>query len=386
MTITIFHNTFFFGGGEKHTLGLASTLTNMGYVVTIVDCGASIYEIHKPSHLSVIIVTDPNIAYTRNLLVCYNRLAQYSADIALVITGGLKGFSLAAEAAIMLRYPRVVRIEHTITEPIQSYSRRLWFGFIPGLNSHANFGRLRRLVTSIMISRVITVSRLARLNLIKYCYMRPARVHVVHNGTNCSIVAQKPRKLIRDNLCVSNDCTLFICCGRLSYEKGIDIAIEAFAACRLSFSGESKLLIVGTGPLDSHLREMSVKLGVNNDVIFTGFQRDVASYMSASDCILFPSLTESFPLTLLEAMHFGCFPIASSVGGVPEMFIPGIPHQLIEPGNMQQLCDAMLSFLTLSYSQRNAAKYILANHVLDCFDDRVQYRELANVIAMNDHR
>ena len=297
MKIIIFHNACFFGGGERHTIGLAVVLAASGHKVVILDCGDGVYEQWKPTHKNINIITDRFIARNQNIISCSRRIFKYSCDLALVISGGLQGFTLAAEAAIVLRYRRVIRVEHGCVDAIESYARRLWWGFLPGLNYLANLARFRRFARSIMIPRVVVVSYASKNRLVKYCYMRTLCVHVVHNGTDCEALAQQPRHQLRDSLGISAACTLFICSGRLSHEKGVDVAIAAFAQCKLCCGSQAKLLIVGTGSLEANLKAMTLKLGLADDVLFVGFQRDVGSYLNASDCLLLPSLSESFPLT-----------------------------------------------------------------------------------------
>ena len=376
MNITIIHNARFFGGGERHTAGLAIALSAAGHFVRIIDCGVGVYASWDPNADNISVVTEGSIADSRNVIACGLRFARYPSELAVIISGGLQGFTLAAEAGIALSYRKVIRIEHGCVDPIESYARRLWLGFIPGLNCMANIARFRRFARSILIPNVVAVSHASKNRLVEHGYMRPSGVRVVHNGTDCRARAPRTRADIRNSLGVPADATLFICCGRLSHEKGVDVAIAAFAACRARRGSIDKLLIVGSGPLESHLKNTAVESGAGGDVIFAGFQTDVASHLNASDCLVLPSLSESFPLTLLEAMHFGCYPIPSAVGGVPEMFPPGVPHRLVAPGDAAQLREAMDRYLGMPAPEREACKATLIAHVSANFDERSQYGKL----------
>jgi glycosyltransferase involved in cell wall biosynthesis len=67
--------------------------------------------------------------------------------------------------------------------------------------------------------------------------------------------------------------------------------------------------------------------------------------MRLSDFLLFPSYTEGFPLTVLEAMAIGLPVIATTVGGIPEMIQHGAGGLLVPPRDSAALAQAIQSFL-----------------------------------------
>jgi glycosyltransferase involved in cell wall biosynthesis len=67
--------------------------------------------------------------------------------------------------------------------------------------------------------------------------------------------------------------------------------------------------------------------------------------MCKSDFLLFPSYTEGFPLTVLEAMATGLAVIATSVGGIPEMIIDGAGGLLVPPRDSSALAEAIQTLL-----------------------------------------
>lgn len=105
--------------------------------------------------------------------------------------------------------------------------------------------------------------------------------------------------------------------GRLSPEKGPDIAVDAFAALPDSYASSS-LTIVGTGDMGDMLRDRASSLGER--VIFTGAQSPaaVADLMRHAAVVLVPSRSEGFGLAAFEAAASGAAVIHSGAGGLDE--------------------------------------------------------------------
>src|SRR5208283_4521864 len=99
-------------------------------------------------------------------------------------------------------------------------------------------------------------------------------------------------------------------------EKGLDILLQAFASVR---DLGAKLLIVGSGPEETKFRALSVSLGIAADCHFEAATADVVEWLSQIDIFVLPSRSEALSNSLMEAMACGCCPIASRVGGNPEL-------------------------------------------------------------------
>lgn len=109
--------------------------------------------------------------------------------------------------------------------------------------------------------------------------------------------------------------------GRLLALKGIHLAIVAFAKF-LARGGIGEFTIVGEGPMDSHLRKLSVSLGVHHHIHFVGHlpQHDLFDAYSSFDVMLFPSLHDSGGNAVIEALSFGLPVICLDLGG-PKSFV-----------------------------------------------------------------
>lgn len=92
--------------------------------------------------------------------------------------------------------------------------------------------------------------------------------------------------------------------GRFYPQKNHEFLIDVFAEFHKR-KANAKLLLLGDGPLQEHIKQKVELLGLSNAVFFAGLQKNVAPFYSAMDVFCFPSLWEGLPLTLVEAQYAG---------------------------------------------------------------------------------
>lgn len=124
--------------------------------------------------------------------------------------------------------------------------------------------------------------------------------------------------------------------GRLSMEKGPDLALDAFAR----LGGVARLAMIGAGREESALRQRARTLGIADRVTWCGAVRDAGSLFTAFDAFLLSSRTEGTPIALLEAMAAGVPVVAARVGGVPDV-VDDTSALLVEPGSVDGLASAI---------------------------------------------
>ena len=93
--------------------------------------------------------------------------------------------------------------------------------------------------------------------------------------------------------------------------------IRIFAEVRKQIP--ARLLMVGDGPERGPAEHLARTLKVQDDVLFMGKQNHVERLIPLAHVLLMPSEMESFGLAALEAMACGVVPVATRVGGVPEL-------------------------------------------------------------------
>jgi len=112
-----------------------------------------------------------------------------------------------------------------------------------------------------------------------------------------------------------------------------------------------RLVMVGSGPLESALRQQASEPGLGGRVMFAGTRDDVQEIVPAFDVFALSSLYEGLPLAMLEAMAAGVPCVATRVGGTPELLAEGEAGLLVSPGDADELAaglDKLLCNQTLA--------------------------------------
>ncbi len=111
---------------------------------------------------------------------------------------------------------------------------------------------------------------------------------------------------------------IILMASRLEREKNVTLGIEAFAEV-LKQIPNAGLVIVGSGSEENKLKELVKKLGLEKQVKFEGWQKELTSYYKTCDVFLVTSWYEGYGMTLLEAQAAGCKIVSTNVGIAEEV-------------------------------------------------------------------
>jgi L-malate glycosyltransferase len=161
-------------------------------------------------------------------------------------------------------------------------------------------------------------------------------IDVIHNFFQPQIPLRS-REEVRRELGLREEVLLFHS-SNLRPLKRIDLLLEAVARIRPRESW--KLVILAGGDFSPYLSRIR-RLGLEDRVIVRENVRQIEDYLQAADIGLFTSETESFCLSILEAMCFGCPSIASKVGGIPEVIQDNITGLLVPFGDTEKMTLAV---------------------------------------------
>ena len=144
------------------------------------------------------------------------------------------------------------------------------------------------------------------------------RVVAIPNGIDPSDLvplADLPRSRF-----AADDEKLVLLVGRLVYEKGFHLALDALPGL-LRRVGKVRFLVAGSGTAEAELKQQVATLGLDDHVTFIGWCGDdvLHSLYRIADLCLVPSIYEPFGLVALEAMASGCPCIVADTGGLREV-------------------------------------------------------------------
>jgi glycogen(starch) synthase len=113
---------------------------------------------------------------------------------------------------------------------------------------------------------------------------------------------------------------LVLLVGRLVYEKGFHLALDALAPVARSRGGV-RFVVAGTGGAEAELKRQARRLGLSRFGTFLGWVGDDMLHVlyRAADLCIVPSIYEPFGLVALEAMACGCLCVVADTGGLREV-------------------------------------------------------------------
>ena len=139
--------------------------------------------------------------------------------------------------------------------------------------------------------------------------------------------------------------------GQIVERKGIAVLLDALPSVSL----DADLLIVGGNWSDEgfarRMRDRVTELGLGDRVHLSNHRTDVMDLLRASDVLVVPSLADTMPRVIIEAMSAGLPVIATSVGAIPTLVEDEVTGLLVRPGESGDLAQA-INRLVLSEEQR----------------------------------
>lgn len=135
-----------------------------------------------------------------------------------------------------------------------------------------------------------------------------------------------------------------VCVSKLRYEKGVDVLLQAWYLVQQQVP-EARLILVGSGPIQSQLTHMAEALGIRESIEFAGLQSDVVAQLHRAGIAILPSRWEGMPNAVLEAMSCGIPCIATRVSGSEDIIQQGVNGLLVEVEDYEAMAEALLTFL-----------------------------------------
>lgn len=302
------------GGASMHVLELASEMQRRGCDVTILlGPGDIVAQLAQQRGLSIIV--EPlllrQISPLQDLR-CFIRLSRLLRQLRpdVLHLHSAKAGLLGRIVAKLQRVPVI-------------YSVHGWsFSMYQGRKARC-FQWLERLLMPLTDQLVLVCQRdlsIARTVL----GAKPAQLALVHNGISEFEMQQKH---------ADSTCCRLISVARFEDPKDQPTLLKAIAGVP---HRNWHLQFVGSGPTLDSCRQLANELGLT-EVEFLGERSDVAQLLAQSDVFVLSSLSESLPVSVIEAMRAGLPVIASEVGGMAELVADGENGYLVAPQDVSAL-------------------------------------------------
>lgn len=265
-------------------------------------------------------------------------------------------------------YPRVYRLLREL-QPAVVHTRNLgamefqwpaWAARVP-LRVHSEHGwdtndlggvsvtnqRLRRLY-GVPTHRFVALSRAIETYLTGPVGFSPDRVQRICNGVDTQRFS--PDAPVPDVWPFRRGEHLVIgAVGRMQAVKDPLNLVEAFLRLRElcpAHWSRLRLVMLGGGPLLAAARARLAEAGVSDQVWLPGDRSDVAALLPQFDIFALPSQAEGISNTLLEAMACRCAPVATAVGGNPELLDDDVHGLLVPSNDSVMLAEALARLVT----------------------------------------
>jgi N-acetyl-alpha-D-glucosaminyl L-malate synthase BshA len=180
-------------------------------------------------------------------------------------------------------------------------------------------------------------------------------IEVIYNSVNCDVYRRNPEGTaeLRKEYAPNGE-RLLVHLSNFRPVKRLTDVIEIFD--RVHKQMPSKLLLIGDGPDRSVAEWLAVQKGIHQDVLFLGKQDQIQEKVAVADIMVMPSELESFGLAALEAMACEVVPIATRVGGVPEVIEHGKSGYLADVGDVETMARYAIELLTNEERLREMGK------------------------------
>jgi glycosyltransferase involved in cell wall biosynthesis len=196
-------------------------------------------------------------------------------------------------------------------------------------------------------------------------------ITTIRNGVTFSRL-DAPGISVRQEFGVPGDTKIIVMSARFDGTKGQGYLIEALSLLKEN-NVNFKCFFIGVGLFLESVVLQSKQVGICDNVVFTGYRKDVFRFLQCSDILIQPSIAyENSPYSVLEAMACALPVVGTSVGGIPELIEDGKTGFIVPPRDPKALYnairvliddEALAKSMGLSGRQRVIEKFNMADSV-----------------------
>jgi len=372
-----------FGGTEIHTIGLIDFLVSSGAKVVVLCLKCDPYSERIKSDSVKIIKCEEQTVGMKVFLGLKSLFKGQPNKLIVLPKGRAELFSIKELTLLWLLTKSLIYIEHSEAEDMPILKSKLYLrGILKGVGVWWYREKTRRWLIGSFAKKVVAVSDPVKQKLQNHYFWKNQKITVVRNGVNFakfyrdSSLGYKFRK--QNN--IREDTFVFGMVTRFDRLKAVDVAIRAFYSfINQSINKNFKLVLVGEGPEEAALRTLVSDLELMEYVIFVGFVKKPQSAFSGIDCVVFSSIKEGLPLSLLEAMACKCVPIVTDVGGMAAVVLK--QELIAKHSDHTGLTECMNYVVQLTSKEFDDACKLFRMKVEQEYNDIDSYSDIAKTIG-----
>lgn len=329
--IALFLPTLVGGGAERSFLSLAKGFNDAGYHVDLIlkkSIGEFVDEV--PSGVNLIDLGAPRMAAALPGLFRYLRSYRPSVMLTALNLANLIGLMANFLSGNKTRVIVSIRGLFSNRERHLLHDRSLERALMRMLYQHAN--------------KIIAPSTQAAQNVADSLGIPVSQIKIIYNPVITPLFINKSLMQLNHPWFAPGEPPVILGVGRLVPVKDYATLILAYKHVREAVS--ARLVILGEGDERPALESLSQQLGLDNDILLPGFERNPYPYMKRAAVFAHSSRSEAFGNVLVEAMASGCPVVATNCPGGPiEITRAGQYAYLVPVGDAEAMADAILSTL-----------------------------------------
>lgn len=341
------------GGAERVIVNLIRNLDQSKFDIKLILIKKEgVYIELIPSYISVIDLKSERVRYS--ILKLVRELNNYRPDVILSTLGHLN-LVLLLIRNLLKGSPRIlIREANTPSKSISELS---------SIKKRA-FTLLYRYLYP-KADKIIAQCNEMKIDIINFLGIDEKKIRCIYNPIDIDKISkdkqgENPYDISKKNI---------VAVGRLSFQKGYDILIDAFKIINEKFNN-AHLTILGEGILKEKLEAQARDLNIIDNITFVGFSKNPYPYYYYADIYVLSSRWEGFPNTLLEALGCGVKVVSTNCKSGPNEIIGNNEFGiLVEEENPIALANGVIQYLNLENKTKDRAYYFSIYKIIKDYEE-----------------